>query len=89
MSIPRNWRLQQQRYRLTAKTCERCGRMIFPPRNVCPQCDATARTLLFAGGREEFSGIPVEVVTRETQSGSEGKVLVYGYKSRLVTTPTS
>jgi len=88
MSVPRNWRLQQQRYRLTAKICERCGRMIFSSRNVCPQCDA-ARTLFFPGGREEFSGIPVEIVTRKTQSGSDGKVLVYGYQSRLATTPTS
>ena len=38
MSIPRNWRTRQQRYRLKAEVCHECGNTIFPPRDVCPHC---------------------------------------------------
>jgi len=36
MSIPRNWRTRQQRYCLKGEICNRCNRVIFPPRDVCP-----------------------------------------------------
>jgi len=56
MSIPRNWRLQQQRYRLVGEICERCGARIFPPRDVCPECEAPAKTpLVFSGRGEVYS----------------------------------
>jgi uncharacterized OB-fold protein len=56
MSIPRNWRLQQQRYRLVGEICERCGARIFPPRDVCPDCEAPAKTpLIFSGRGEVYS----------------------------------
>jgi uncharacterized OB-fold protein len=56
MSIPRNWRLQQQRYRLVGEICERCGARIFPPRDVCPNCEAPAKTpLVFSGRGEVYS----------------------------------
>ena len=56
MSIPRNWRLQQQRYRLVGEICERCGARIFPPRDVCPDCEAPAKTpLVFSGRGEVYS----------------------------------
>jgi uncharacterized OB-fold protein len=54
MSIPRNWRLQQQRYRLVGEMCEKCGARIFPPRDVCPECEAPARTPLVFSGRGEI-----------------------------------
>ena len=76
--IPRNWRLQQQRYRLAAKTCEHCHQMIFPPRNVCPACAAEASRL-----SGDFS-IPVKIVKCETQNGDVTKVLSYGYRPHLV-----
>ena len=50
MGIPSNWRLRQQRYRLVGEECERCGVRIFPPRDVCPGCEAPAQ------GPFEFSG---------------------------------
>ncbi|MEE8391069.1 MAG: Zn-ribbon domain-containing OB-fold protein [Anaerolineae bacterium] len=53
MSIPRNWRLQQQRYRLVGEICERCNGKIFPPRDVCPECKAPAKTPFFFSGRGE------------------------------------
>ena len=56
MSVPRNWRLQQQRYRLVGEICEKCGARIFPPRDVCPDCEAPAKTpLLFSGRGEVYS----------------------------------
>jgi hypothetical protein len=44
MQIPRYWRLQKQRYSLTGEVCEHCGNKIFPPRDICPQCEAPAKT---------------------------------------------
>ncbi len=89
--IPRNWRLQQQRYRLTGKVCEHCNEMTFPPRSVCPRCQAAAQTPLFDGVNAEQAmiGIPVEVVARNAQNGGEDRMIVYGYKSHLVVNPAS
>jgi uncharacterized OB-fold protein len=53
MSVPRNWRLQQQRYRLIGEVCEGCGARIFPPRDVCPECEAPAKTPFAFSGRGE------------------------------------
>jgi hypothetical protein len=53
INVPRNWRLQQQRYRLVGEICEHCGGKIFPPRDVCPECDAPAKTPLQFSGRGE------------------------------------
>jgi uncharacterized OB-fold protein len=47
--IPRNWRLQQQRYRLEGKVCEHCHKVVFPPRSVCIECATSTRVTLFAG----------------------------------------
>jgi uncharacterized OB-fold protein len=46
MSVPRNWRLQPQRYRLIGGVCERCGTRTFPPRDVCPECETLDTTPL-------------------------------------------
>jgi len=42
MEIPRHWRLKAQRYRLEGVACPNCGRLIFPPRPICPHCNAQA-----------------------------------------------
>jgi len=56
MSVPRNWRLQAQRYRLVGEVCEKCGARIFPPRDVCPECEAPAQTpFVFSGRGEVYS----------------------------------
>ncbi len=56
MNIVRSWRLQQQRYRLVGEICEHCNGKIFPPRDVCPECEAPAKTpLLFSGRGEVYS----------------------------------
>jgi hypothetical protein len=38
MHIAQNWRLKGQRYRLMGVKCESCGNVMFPPREICPQC---------------------------------------------------
>jgi uncharacterized OB-fold protein len=53
MSVPRSWRLQQQRYRLVGEICEKCNSYIFPPRDVCPECEAPAKTPFTFSGRGE------------------------------------
>ena len=39
MLTARNWRERGQRYRLEAGKCTKCGRLCFPPRLICPECD--------------------------------------------------
>ena len=53
MTVPRNWRLQQQRYRLVGEVCQGCGARIFPPRDVCPECEAPAKIPFAFSGRGE------------------------------------
>lgn len=38
MSSPRYWRAMPQRYRYEASKCKKCGKVLFPPRLVCPGC---------------------------------------------------
>jgi uncharacterized OB-fold protein len=38
MSVPKYWREIPQRYRLEAAKCNKCGKISFPPRLVCPEC---------------------------------------------------
>lgn len=55
MEISRHWRLREQRYRLTGERCAN-GHPVFPPRDVCPGCAATAKTPhQFSGKGEVYS----------------------------------
>lgn len=36
--LPRFWRKIKYRYNLTGTKCENCGRVFYPPRNLCPEC---------------------------------------------------
>lgn len=38
MPTPRYTREIPQRYRLEANKCKNCGRISFPPRQICPHC---------------------------------------------------
>ncbi len=53
MQVPRHWRIQKQRYSLVGEVCESCGSKIFPPRDICPECEAPAKTPFQFSGRGE------------------------------------
>lgn len=38
MSAPKYWREIPQRYRFEAAKCKGCGKILFPPRLICPSC---------------------------------------------------
>ncbi len=40
MPSPRYTREIPQRYRLEANKCKKCGKILFPPRLICPSCGA-------------------------------------------------
>jgi uncharacterized OB-fold protein len=54
MQIAQSWRLKGQRYTLTGEKCPACGHFIFPPRDVCPECAAEAKTLFQFSGKGEI-----------------------------------
>ena len=37
-SPARAWREYPQRYRLEAARCDDCGKILYPPRVICPEC---------------------------------------------------
>jgi len=39
-----HWRLSKQRLRLIGEICLNCEVVIFPPRDICPNCNQEART---------------------------------------------
>ena len=56
MEIASHWRLKKQRYGLVGEVCESCGSKLFPPRDVCPECQAPAKTpYVFSGKGEVYS----------------------------------
>ncbi|MCL4266230.1 MAG: Zn-ribbon domain-containing OB-fold protein [Anaerolineae bacterium] len=56
MEVSRHWRLQGQRYKLVGETCDNCGVKLFPPRDVCLECEAPAKELYtFTGLGEIYS----------------------------------
>ena len=56
MEVSRHWRLNEQRYALVGETCDSCGVKLFPPRDVCLECEAPAYELYtFTGLGEVFS----------------------------------
>lgn len=56
MEISRHWRLRQQRYALVGEVCDHCGDKMFPPRDICPNCTAAAKTAYkFSGKGEVYS----------------------------------
>ncbi|MCA9938511.1 MAG: Zn-ribbon domain-containing OB-fold protein [Anaerolineales bacterium] len=56
MEVSRHWRLKTQRYSLVGEVCPSCGVKLFPPRDVCLECEAPAKELFtFTGLGEVFS----------------------------------
>jgi len=56
MQVARHWRTRNQRYAMVGEVCEACGKKIFPPRDICPNCEAPAKTpYTFSGLGEVYS----------------------------------
>jgi hypothetical protein len=56
METSRHWRLRDQRYSLVGEECDNCGTKLFPPRDVCLECEAPAKELYtFTGLGEVYS----------------------------------
>ena len=56
MELSRHWRLKSQRYSLVGEECDNCGTKLFPPRDVCLECEAPAKELFtFTGVGEVYS----------------------------------
>lgn len=56
MQVARHWRNRNQRYGLVGEVCEKCNSKIFPPRDICPDCEAPAKTpFTFSGLGEVYS----------------------------------
>jgi uncharacterized OB-fold protein len=56
MQVARHWRTRNQRYALVGEVCDTCGNAIFPPRDLCPECEAPAKTpYTFSGLGEVYS----------------------------------
>ncbi|MFZ8842529.1 Zn-ribbon domain-containing OB-fold protein [Thermoflexus sp.] len=53
MHPARAWRGRRQRYVLEGEICEGCGARLFPPRDICPECQRPARTPYPFSGRGE------------------------------------
>ncbi len=57
MTVARFWRRLKNLYNLIGTHCEKCGEYYYPPRNLCPKCRRSSRTVPF-----KFKGLG-EVVT--------------------------
>ena len=53
LQLPRDWRLQAERYRLLGGRCRDCGRISVPERQVCPGCGGAAVETIKLSGRGE------------------------------------
>ena len=51
MSIAGNHRTKDFRYSMTAEQCDECGRVIFPKRDVCPECIQPAHREIELSGK--------------------------------------
>lgn len=56
LQLPRDWRLQAERYRLLGGRCRQCGRVNVPERPVCPGCGSEdVETVKLSGRGEVYS----------------------------------
>jgi len=56
MNLPRYWRTEKTRYGLVGEICQKCGKPIFPPRDICPHCaEAAQKTHAFSGKGQVYS----------------------------------
>ncbi len=57
MSVPIQWRSIKEKYRLGGTKCERCGRVYFPSRKICPNCrrEGKLSPIRFSGRGKVYS----------------------------------
>jgi uncharacterized OB-fold protein len=58
MHVAQNWRLNAQRYAMKGVQCEKCQRVLFPPREVCPHCAALEATANNTTGHSNILMLP-------------------------------
>lgn len=46
MQVAAYWRTGPERMRMVGEMCDNCGKKIFPPRDVCPDCGHETRVNL-------------------------------------------
>ncbi len=70
MHVAQTWRARAQRYALVGEQCPHCGRFIFPPRDICPDCAGEAKTQFQLSGKGEvFSFTTIQ----DPPAGFEGQ----------------
>lgn len=72
MEIPRHWRLKKQRYMLAGVICEKCEVKIFPPRDVCPNCEGDTGRRGVPSTEVPKQGYPVEMGRRNAENMVKG-----------------
>lgn len=61
-SPARAWREYPQRYRLEAARCDDCGKVLYPPRVICPECRGrTFTTVVMPRNGKVVAGTVVRV----------------------------
>ena len=59
------WRTREQRLGLKGEICPKCGKILFPPRDICPACGGPAKTPLQLTGKGEVYSFSTVYVAPE------------------------
>ncbi|MEM0382858.1 MAG: Zn-ribbon domain-containing OB-fold protein [Candidatus Anstonellales archaeon] len=70
LSVPSQWRLREQRYRLIGSKCETCGNIYLPKRTICPKCRRKGKIVEY----RDFSGYGRVVSWTVVHAAPEGFV---------------
>ncbi len=77
MSVPRFWRFNSERYRLTGVQCTDCGEQFLAPRLVCPQCHAEIEQV----ARDVFPSLPLKKSSEIEPASPSITVLIPSYNA--------
>lgn len=51
MNVPKHWRENSRRYRMEAAKCTKCGKITFPGRMICPECNHSENETINLSGK--------------------------------------